>query len=683
MTRSMTVSSLRNIGIIAHVDAGKTTLTERILFYTGRIRKMGEVHHGTARMDHLREEQDKGITITAAAVQCHWREHTLNLIDTPGHVDFTIEVERSLRVLDGAVCVLDAVAGVEPQTETVWRQADRHGVPRIVFVNKLDRAGARFEHCVAMVEERLGARPLVLTLPIGSERGFVGVVDVLRRRALVWDQDEDGTDYSVRAIPKDLEALTEQAHRALREACADVEDELVEAVLEGADISEEALLAALRRGTREGAFVPVLAGSAYKKRGVQPLLDAVVDLLPAPTDAGPVVAADGQARERSRSERLSALVFKVAWHSFGQLSFVRVYSGVLEKGMTVKSSRRPRGVRVGRLVRLFADHTSELESVGAGDIVAIIGGSYVTGETLADPAHPLALESVVAPATVVRLAIEPSTSKDRDKMGRALRRLLIADPSLRLTADSETGQTLLGGMGQLHLEVTVARLRSEHGVAVTTGAPKVAYKATLRRSIEHELEYKKQTGGPGQYAHVVLRVAPAEPGAGLVFTDEIRGGVVPREYIPGVHEGVREAMDRGILGGHAVVDVAVTLLDGSFHSNDSSEMAFKEAGRLAFVAAAKRADPVVLEPVVRLEVTTPSAPMGAVMGDLSSRRGQILAMNPGEALSVVTAEVPLAETFGYATRLSSLTHGRGSHAMELSRYAPVPDAVAARLLESA
>lgn len=683
MTRSNTLSTLRNIGIIAHVDAGKTTLTERVLFYTGRIRQMGEVHHGTARMDHLPEEQDKGITITAAAVQCHWREHTLNLIDTPGHVDFTIEVERSLRVLDGAVCVLDAVAGVEPQTETVWRQADRHGVPRVVFVNKLDRAGARFDHCVTMVEERLGARPIVLTLPIGSEEDFVGVVDVLRRRALLWDQDEDGTAYSVHAIPEELEARAEAAHRMLREACADADDALVDAVLEGTEISDELLLAALRRGTAEGLFVPVLAGSAYKKRGVQPLLDAIVDLLPAPTDAGPVVAVDGQERERSSTDTLSALVFKVAWHGFGQLSFVRIYSGVLEKGMTVKSSRRPRGVRVGRLVRLFAEHMDEVERASAGDIVAVIGSGYVTGETLADPARPLTLESVVAPPTVVRLAIEPEGNKDRDKMGRALRRALVADPSLRLTTDFETGQTLLNGMGQLHLEVTVARLRSEHGVAVNTGAPKVAYKATLRRSVEQEFEYKKQTGGPGQYAHVILRVAPAEPGAGLVFTDEVRGGAIPREYIPGVRKGVREAMDRGLFGGHMVVDVAVTLLDGSFHSNDSSEMAFKEAGRLAFAAAAKRADPVLLEPIARLEVTTPSAHMGAVIGDLSSLRGQILAMDPGEALGVVTAELPLAETFGYATRLSSSTHGRGSHTMELSRYAPVPDAVAARLQHTA
>jgi elongation factor G len=678
MKRKTNIERIRNIGIIAHVDAGKTTLTERVLFHTGRIHAIGEVHDGTARTDHHPIERRKGITIMAAAVTCDWQGHRIHLVDTPGHVDFTIEVERSLRVLDGAVVVLDGVAGVEPQTETVWRQADRHGVPRIVFVNKLDRRGADFLRCVDDLRRRLRARPVIVTAPIYEGEELVGVLDVVRRRALFWRGDGPVAP-SVGPVPESLFDNLDEAYEQLVEACADEDPEVLEAVVNGGDLGPALVERALRAATLRGSVVPVLAGSAYRHRGVEPLLDAVAAYLPSPRDRGVVRGVDGGERAPVDDAPLSALAFKVTFDDHGQMTFVRVYSGVLEKGMTVLASRAGRKLRVGRVVQLMADVREEVSRLEAGEVGAVLALPIAGGETLSSPDAPIVLVEIFAPEPVMRVSIEPKTSSDREKLGVALGRMVAADPSLRVESDAETGQTLLAGMGQLHLEISVERMSTEHGVVVNTGPPRVAYHSTLQRRVQRRLRHVKQSGGPGQWAEVVLEVGPAERGAGLVFEDLTRGGAVPREYVVGVERGVREAAARGLLGGHAVVDVRVALLDGAVHAQDSSELAFFIAGSMAFGEAAAEAEPCLLEPIMSLEVICPEAEVGAVVGDAMRRRGVMLGIDVRGDDRVLRAEVPLAEMFGYAGTLGGLTHGRGRFTLEPAHYDVVPDALVSEI----
>ena len=659
---------IRNLGIVAHVDAGKTTLTERVLLFTGRIHQVGEVHDGTAHTDFDELEQKHGITIGAAAVTADWQGHRIHLIDTPGHIDFTIEVERSLRVLDGAVVVLDGVAGVEPQTETVWRQADRHRVPRIVFVNKLDRVGADYARSLADLRTRLSARAVAVTWPLYEDNTLAGVVDLVELTEIRWT---DNAGWRFTAQPARLFDNLVNARERLLEAAADEDPEILAAVVDGRPVDAARIRAALRRGTIAGRLVPVLAGSAYKSRGIQPLLDAVVAYLPAPSDREPVHSVDGtQTRAPLRDAPLSALGFKVVFDEHGQLTFVRVYSGVLARGASVVTGRGKK-LRVGRLVQLVADERVDVDRLAAGEIGAILAAPLVDGETLADPAHPIVLEAITAPEPVMRIAIEAKTTAQREKLSLALSRMVAADPSLRIETDRETGETLLAGMGQLHLDVAVERLATEHGIVVTTGQPRVAYRTTVTRTARHELRYSKQTGGPGQFAHVVLEVGPAAPGAGLVFEDRIKGGAIPRPLIKAVEAGVRGAMQDGLLGGHPVVDVHVVLADGSIHEKDSKEPAFQIAGSLAFKAAAAEAGPIVLEPIMLLEVTCPEDELGAVIGDIGRRRGEVLALDARGEGRIVRANVPLAETFGYASALGGLTHGRGRFVLEPARYAPV------------
>jgi elongation factor G len=660
MTRRYDLERIRNIGIIAHVDAGKTTLTERVLYHTGRIHSIGEVHDGTTRTDHHPIEQRKGITILAAAVTCDWQDHRIHLIDTPGHVDFTLEVERSLRVLDGAVVVLDGVAGVEPQTETVWRQADRHRVPRLVFVNKLDRAGADHARAFGEVATRLGARPIAVTWPLYDRDELVGVIDLVGLRALRWHgEGPSAPEVSPVQLSDNLLSYRER----LLEAAADHDPAVLEAIVAGREVEAAALWQALRVATVRGAIVPVLAGSAYRHRGVEPLLDAIVTLLPSPRDRGSV-----EGREPSPSAPLAALGFKVVFDRHGQLTFVRVYSGVLGAGDTVVASRSGKRMRVGRIVQLVGEQRIEVDRLQAGELGAILGMPLANGETISAPDAPIALEPIVAPAPVMRVAVEAKTSADRERLGVALGRMVAADPSLRIETDDDTGQTLLAGMGQLHLDIAVERLALEHGVEVTAGRPLVAYRSTLRRVVRRELRHVKQSGGPGQFAQVTLEVGPAPRGAGFVFEDRIRGGAIPREYVRGVQAGMREAIDHGLLGGHPVVDVRVVLLDGATHPNDSSELAFHIAGSLAFRAAAADAEPCLLEPIMKLEVTCPEPALGTVVGDVARRRGQVLGLDARGEDRVVHAEVPLAETFDYAGSLSALTHGRGRFTLEPARY---------------
>ena len=639
MSRRIDTERIRNIGIIAHVDAGKTTLTERVLFHTGRIHATGEVHLGTAHTDSHEIEQKRGITILAAAVTTDWAGHRIHLIDTPGHVDFTIEVERSLRVLDGAVVVLDGVAGVEPQTETVWRQADHHRVPRLVFVNKLDRVGADFDRALRDVEKRLRARPIPITVPVWEDGALAGIADVVDVRG---------------ALSDNLRTYRE----LVLEAAADEDPEILEAVVRGTDVTADALWRALRKATIAGRIVPVLAGSAYKFVGVERLLDAVVALLPSPVDRG--IAGPP-----------AALAFKVTYDEHGPLTFVRVYAGALAKGQTVLAARAGKKLRLGRLVQLVADERHEVERLEAGEIGAIVGTPLTSGETLSDPDHPVVLEEIRLPEPVMRVAIEAKTAADRQRFATGVGRLVAADPSLRLESDAETGQTLLAGMGQLHLDIAVERLASEHHVAVTVGAPRVAYRSSVSRVVKHEYRHVKQSGGPGQWAHVVLEVGPGEPGSGISFTDRIKGGTIPREYIRGVEAGVIAAAAEGLLGGHPATDIAVVLVDGSTHPNDSSELAFQLAGRAAFRAACEAAGAYLLEPIMAIEVTGPEDVIGAVVGDLGRRRGAVLGLDARGEERVVRAEVPLAETFGYAGALGGLTHGRGRFAMEPARYARV------------
>ncbi|HEY5928609.1 MAG TPA: elongation factor G [Kofleriaceae bacterium] len=659
---------IRNIGIVAHVDAGKTTLTERVLLFTGLIHETGEVHDGTAHTDHHTLEQKHGITIMAAAVTADWQNHRIHLIDTPGHVDFTIEVERSLRVLDGAVVVLDGVAGVEPQTETVWRQADRHRVPRIGFVNKLDRVGADYARCLAELHKKFSVRAVAVTWPLFEDNVLVGVVDLVERTEIRWS-DKAGRKFT--SQPVSLFDNLVPARERLLEAAADEDPEILTALVDGRAIDPARIRAALRRGTIAGRLLPVLAGSAYKNRGVQPLLDAVVAYLPAPSDREPVKSIDGtQTRAPTRDAPLAALGFKVVFDEHGQMTFVRVYSGVLARGESVVTGRGKK-LRVGRLVQLVADERVDVDQLAAGEIGAILAAPLAGGETLADAAHPIVLEAITAPEPVVRVAIEAKNAAEREKLSLALSRMIAADPSLRIESDRETGETLLAGMGQLHLDIAVERLASEHKLVVTTGKPRVAYRTTITRTARHELRYAKQTGGPGQFAQVLIEVGPAAPGSGLVFEDRIKGGAIPRPFIKAVEAGVRGAMADGLLGGHPVVDVHVVLLDGAIHEKDSKEPAFQIAGSLAFKAAAAEAGPIMLEPIMLLEVTCPEEDVGTVIGDLGRRRGEVLAHDARGNDHVVRAEVPLAESFGYANALGGMTHGRGRFVLEPARYAPV------------
>jgi len=678
---------------MAHIDAGKTTTTERILYYTGRVHKLGETHDGSATMDWMEQEQERGITITSAATTCYWKrngdEYRINIIDTPGHVDFTVEVERSLRVLDGAIAVFCAVGGVEPQSETVWRQADRYGVPRIAFVNKMDRVGADFDNVVSMIRERLGARAFPIQYPLGQGELFTGIVDVLRNVSLVYDDESLGARWSEEPIPDALADKIAQLRQELIEAAVESDEELLERYLEGQEISDAELRRAIRKATIEGKIVPVLCGSAFKNKGVQQLLDAVVDYLPSPVDIPPVKGHlphhDETIIERKASddEPFAALAFKIMTDPYvGKLTFFRVYSGSLQAGSYVYNSTKDRRERVGRLLQMHANHREERDEVFAGDIAAAIGlKDTKTGDTLCAAEHPIILEAMRFPEPVIDVAIEPKTKADQDKLSTALAKLAEEDPTFRVHTDPETGQTIISGMGELHLEIIVDRLQREFKVDANVGRPQVAYRETIRKSAQNvEGKFIRQTGGRGQYGHVVINISPAEPGQGFIFEDKIVGGVIPREYIGPVEQGIKEAMESGVLAGYPMVDVRVELIDGSYHDVDSSEMAFKIAGSMALKEGARRADPVLLEPIMNVEVVTPMDYMGDVMGDLSSRRGKIGGMTQRADAQVIGASVPLSEMFGYSTVLRSLTQGRAVYSMEFSHYEEVPRSKAEEII---
>jgi elongation factor G len=689
MPRQAPLEKTRNIGIMAHIDAGKTTTTERILFYTGINYKIGEVHEGTATMDWMAQEQERGITITSAATTCNWNDHRINIIDTPGHVDFTMEVERSLRVLDGAVALFDSVAGVEPQSETVWRQADKYGVPRIAFVNKMDRVGANFDRSVEMMKDRLRANAVPIHLPIGSEENFRGVVDLVTMQGLVWDDDSLGANFTATAIPAEVADEAAAAHEKLVEAAAEFDEALLEKYLEGKEISPDELRSAIRKGTLESKIVPVLAGTAFKNKGVQPLLDAVVDYLPSPLDKPPVAGLDLDGKESTRkasdSEPFSALAFKIMTDPFvGALTFFRVYSGTMESGSHVLNSTRNKKERIGRLLKMHANKREEIKDVCAGDIAAAVGlRDTRTGDTLCADNKPVILESIDFPDPVIDIAIEPKTKADQEKLGTSLAKLATEDPSFRVRTDKETGQTIIAGMGELHLEIIVDRLLREFKVDANVGKPQVAYRETIRKKVEEEHKFVRQTGGRGQFGHVLLRVEPLPPGGGFEFKDEVKGGTVPREYIPAVEKGVKEALDAGVLAGYPVVDVRVALYDGSYHEVDSSEMAFKIAASICFKDACKKASPVILEPIMAVEVVVPEDFMGDVIGNLSGRRGKIQGMEPRGGAQVINAEVPLKEMFGYATELRSMTQGRATYTMQFAHYEPVPQAISEEITAKA
>ncbi len=687
----ISLDKYRNIGIMAHIDAGKTTTTERILFYTGVSHKIGETHEGTATMDWMEQEQERGITITSAATTCFWKrnntDHRINIIDTPGHVDFTMEVERSLRVLDGAVCVFDGVAGVEPQSETVWRQADKYGVPRICFINKLDRAGASFERSFESIGRRLGANAVAIQIPIGSEENLKGVVDLLAMKALIWNDESKGADYDVTDIPADLQAEADEAREKMVEAISAIDDDLMMKYLEGEEISEEELRKALRKGTVDLKIVPVVAGSAFKNKGVQPLLDAVVDFLPSPLD---IPAIDGvnpktdevESREADAKAPFSGLVFKLmADKHLGQLAFVRIYSGTVSSGSYVLNTIKNSKERVGRLMLMHANKREDLESASAGEIVAIGGMKNVTtGDTISEETKPIVLESMEFPDPVIRVAVEPKTRADQDKMGVALSRLAQEDPSFQVTTDHETGQTIIAGMGELHLEIIVDRMKREFGVEANVGKPQVAYRETITIPAPGKEIFKKQSGGRGQFGHVELEIEPA-PGEGFVFEDKITGGAIPRQFIKPVSEGIQDALRRGFLAGYELVDIKARLVFGSYHEVDSDERSFHIAGSLAFQDAVKKAKPILLEPIMKVEVVTPEEYMGAVNGDLNRRRGQIDKMEPRPGgVSVVTAFVPLSEMFGYTTDLRSATQGRATSSMHFERYSEAPRNVAEEII---
>ncbi len=681
----------RNIGIMAHIDAGKTTTTERVLFYTGRTHKMGEVHDGAATMDWMEQEQERGITITSAATRCAWNDHVINIIDTPGHVDFTAEVERSLRVLDGTVAVFCAVGGVEPQSETVWRQAEKYGVPRLVFINKMDRTGADFQRVVNEVRERLAANPLVLQLPIGAEEHFAGMVDIVTMKARVFD-DPMGASYREAEVPEDLRAEAEELREKLFDTLSMFDDSLMEKYLEGEEISPEEIRAAIRQGTISGKFVPVVCGSAFRNKGVQLLLDAIIDYLPSPLEIPPVQAIlsdedlelgrKPEERAPSDEDPLCALTFKVMTDPYvGQLVFIRIYSGVLKSGSFVLNTITGKQERVGRLMRMHANKREEIQEAHAGDIVAALGIKQAkTGHTLCAPSHPILLESINFPEPVISIAIEPKTKSDQDKLGNALARLSDEDPTFRVRSDEETAQTILSGMGELHLEILVDRLFREFALEASVGKPQVAYRETIRAEATARGRFVRQSGGRGQFGDVEIAIKPLTPGGGFQFVNKIVGGVIPREYIPAVENGIREAMENGVMAGYPLLDIEVTLFDGSFHQVDSSEVAFKIAGSMAFREAAKKAKPVLLEPIMDMEVVSPSDFLGDVMGDLTSRRGRIREMEDRAGAKVVNASVPLSEMFGYATDVRSMTQGRATYTMQFGRYEEMPRQLAEELM---
>ncbi|SMR89235.1 elongation factor G [Caldicellulosiruptor bescii] len=687
MPRQFPLEKTRNIGIMAHIDAGKTTTTERILFYTGKVHKMGEVHEGTATMDWMEQEQERGITITSAATTCEWKGHRINIIDTPGHVDFTVEVERSLRVLNGAIAVFCAKGGVEPQSETVWRQADKYRVPRIAYVNKMDIMGANFFNVIEMMKERLGANPVAIQVPIGKEDTFRGIVDLLTMKAIIY-VDDLGKVSQETDIPEEVKDIAEEYRIKLLEAVAETDEEIMVKYLEGEEITVEELKAAIRKATINMQMTPVLCGSSYRNKGVQPLLDAVVDYLPSPVDIAAVKGFSpdtGEEIERktSEDEPFCALAFKIMSDPYvGKLTFLRVYSGVLHAGSYVYNSTKNKKERVGRLLHMHANHREDVDAVYAGDICAAIGlSNTTTGDTLCDENHPIVLESMEFPEPVIQVAIEPKTKADQEKMGIALQRLAEEDPTFKVSTNHETGQTLIAGMGELHLEIIVDRMRREFKVEVNVGKPQVAYKETIKKSVKVEGKYIRQSGGRGQYGHVWLELEPLERGAGYEFVNKIVGGVIPKEFIPSVDAGVQEAMQSGVLAGYPVVDVRVTLFDGSYHEVDSSDMAFRIAAAQAFREGMKKADPVLLEPIMKVEVVVPEEYMGDVMGDINSRRGRIEGMELRGNAQVIRAYVPLAEMFGYATDLRSKTQGRGTYTMQFDHYEEVPKNIADKILE--
>ncbi len=689
--RDFPLAKTRNIGIMAHIDAGKTTTTERILYYTGRNYKIGEVHEGAATMDWMVQEQERGITITSAATTCSWRDNWINIIDTPGHVDFTVEVERSLRVLDGAVAVFDAVAGVEPQTETVWRQANKYNVPRICFVNKMDRIGADFERTVQMIRDRLDALPAVIQLPIGVESEFKGVIDLLAEKALVWSSDM-GEEWDTLDIPADMAAEAEDARHQLIDVVSNFDDTIMEKYLAEEPITADDLRRALRTATLAAAVVPVLCGSAFKNKGVQPMLDAVVDYLPSPLDLPPTQGhkpnhtEDIEERKADDSDAFSALAFKIMTDPFvGKLTYIRVYSGSLPKGASILNSTKDKKERVGRILQMHANHREDKDAIFAGDIMAVVGlKNTTTGDTLCDPSRPIVLEALEFPEPVIHVAVEPKTKADQDKLSRALYALSEEDPTFRVRSDEETGQTVISGMGELHLEVLVDRMLREFSVDANVGKPQVAYRETIRKPVEKiEERYVRQTGGRGQYGHVVISAEPTGPGGGYEFIDKISGGVIPKEYIPSVDAGIQEALTAGVLAGYPTVDVRVTLTYGSYHDVDSSEMAFKIAGSMAIKKALRAASPVLLEPVMEVTVTVPDDFLGAVTGDLSSRRGRMEGMDQQGTSHVVRALVPLADMFGYSTDLRSRTQGRATYTMQFHSYNQVPESISKEIIARA
>jgi len=673
------LSDIRNIGICAHIDAGKTTTTERILYYTGRSHKIGEVHEGAATMDWMEQEQERGITITSAATTCFWNDKRINIIDTPGHVDFTIEVERSLRVLDGAVAVFDGVAGVEPQSETVWRQADKYHVPRMCFVNKLDRTGADFFRCVDMIRERLGANALVLQLPVGIEDKFQGVIDLVQMKAIIWKNEDLGASFSFESIPSDLQQQAQEYHSTLLETCVEADDGCFEKYLSGETLSADEIKKCIRKGTIAGKFVPVLCGSAFKNKGVQPLLDAVIDYLPSPEDIDHINAIDCKTNEPierkiNKSEPFSGLAFKVMNDPFvGSLTFVRIYSGSLESGSSVVNTVKGEKERIGRMLLMHANQREDVKTAQAGDIVTLAGLKYTTtGDTLCDGDHRILLERMEFPDPVIELAVEPKSKADQEKMSIALQKLAVEDPSFRVSSDTETGQTIIKGMGELHLEIIVDRMKREFKVDANVGAPQVAYRETITKPTEINYTHKKQSGGAGQFARVVIQFSPLEPGSGFVFESKIVGGNIPKEYIPGVEKGLEQIKETGVLAGYPTIDFKATLIDGAYHDVDSSTLAFEIAAKSAFREAMPKATPCLLEPIMKVEVVTPEDYMGDVIGDLNSRRGQVQSMTMRGNAQIISASVPLAEMFGYVNTLRSLSQGRAQYSMEFSHYAQVP-----------
>ncbi|MCQ2966073.1 MAG: elongation factor G [Alphaproteobacteria bacterium] len=682
MARTTPIEKYRNIGIMAHIDAGKTTTTERILYYTGKSHKIGETHDGAATMDYMAQEQERGITITSAATTAFWRGHRLNIIDTPGHVDFTIEVERSLRVLDGAVAVFDGVAGVEPQSETVWRQADKYRVPRICFVNKMDRIGANFLHAVETIKDRLGARPVIMTLPIGAESDFAGVVDVLNKRAIVWKDESLGAEFEYQDIPADLKELADKCYNELVEIVVEEDDQAMEDYLEGKEIAMDVLMKCIRKGTINMDFVPVLCGSAFKNKGVQPMLDAVVDFLPSPVDIPATQGVDLKGAEIVRNakddEPLAGLAFKIINDPFvGSLTFVRLYSGVLTAGSYVLNAVKDKKERIGRMLLMHANHREDIKEAYAGDIVAVVGlKETTTGDTLCEESKPCILEKMEFPDPVIEVAVEPKTKADVEKMGLALNRLAMEDPSFRVSSDSESGQTIIKGMGELHLDIIVDRLRREFKVDANVGAPQVAYRETISQVYEIDYTHKKQSGGSGQFARVKIRFEPLEPGSGFIFENTVVGGNVPKEYIPGVEKGLRAALTTGVIAGYPCTDFKANLFDGAYHDVDSSTMAFEIAARAAFREGIAKAKPKLLEPIMKVEVVTPEDYMGDIIGDLNSRRGQVSGMDQRGNARVIDATVPLSCMFGYVNNLRSMSQGRAQYTMVFSHYAEVPSNVA-------